>query len=48
MLPAVNLIGGLGPGERLRIRMMRVDELANGALQRGDTAVCSTTLIHDG
>jgi hypothetical protein len=37
--PLENLIGGLGPDERLRIRMMRINALANGGLQLGDTAV---------
>jgi hypothetical protein len=34
-----NLIGCLGPHEGLEIRMMRVDELANGGLQLGHTAM---------
>ena len=34
-----NLIGGLGPDERFRIGMMRVNEFANRRLQLCDAAV---------
>ncbi len=43
-----DLIGGLGPHERLRIRLMRLDECLNGGLQLGHTAVRPATQLFVG
>src|SRR5207253_738473 len=43
-----DLISGLGPGERLEIRMMCVDEVANSRFALHDAAVATTTQLFIG